>query len=279
MTSTQKNQNQLDDSWLNEAQMNNGQLTLKTIQNKITKLKPQMAMALPKHMDAERMARIALTELRQNPKLMECDPDSLMKCLMVSAQLGLEPGLLGHVYFIPFKREATIMIGYKGMIDLARRSGQIASISAHAVYEGDDLEIEFGIDEKLKHTPTMGERGKMIAVYAVAKLVGGGHQVDFMNLADVEKARKSSKAGGTGPWVNYYEEMARKTVIRRLFKYLPVSVELQKSINLDEAGDAGKQVDVINNDFIDIDMETGEILDDKKPDEKSQASSLVDKIK
>ncbi|QHD50018.1 recombination protein RecT [Vreelandella aquamarina] len=219
------------------------------------RFKSQIARALPKHITPDRITRIALTEVNKTPQLGQCAPMSLFGAIVQSAQLGLElGGALGHAYLVPFKKnykddngqwqntmEAQFIIGYRGMIDLARRSGQMVSLQSHAVYEGDEFEFEYGLNEKLKHVPTRGEKGALIAVYAVAKLVGGGHQIEVMWREDVEAVKQASKAGKSGPWVDHFEEMAKKTVIRRLFKYLPVSVEMQRAVALDEQAESGAQ--------------------------------------
>lgn len=217
----------------------------------------ELSLALPKHMTPDRLARIALTEFRKTPKLAQCEPKSFLGAVIQCAQLGLEPGnSLGHAYILPFDRrenvngkwqtvgtDAQLIIGYRGMIDLARRSGQIMSLQAHAVYEGDEFDFAYGLDERLSHIPTsdVQNRGELIAVYAVAKLVGGGHQIEVMWRTEVEQIQKQSKAGNNGPWKTHFEEMAKKTVIRRLFKYLPVSVEIQRATMLDENADSGNQ--------------------------------------
>ena len=204
----------------------------------------QIAVALPKHMTADRMIRIALTELRKTPKLMECDDKSLFGAIVQCSQLGLEPGnSLGHAYLIPYGRECTLIIGYKGLIELARRSGQIVSISAREVHEKDKFIIKYGLNEVLEHEPNFVDRGKVIGFYAIAQLKDGGHQFEYMTLDDIEKVRESSKSskGAMSPWVNYYNEMGKKTVVRRLFKYLPVSIDIQRAISLDEQADAGVQ--------------------------------------
>lgn len=211
------------------------------------KVKQQMALAMPKHMTADRMMRIALTEIRKVPALSKCNVESFMGSIMQCAQLGLEPGnALGHAYLLPFgsgkaadgKPNCQLIIGYRGMIDLARRSGQIVSLTARTVHENDTFVYEFGLEETMVHKPAEGDRGKMTHVYAVAKLKGGGIQFDVMSKADVDKVKASSKAGNNGPWVSHYEEMAKKTVIRRLFKYLPVSIEMQTAVSLDERAEA-----------------------------------------
>jgi recombination protein RecT len=150
--------------------------------------KATMAAVLPKHMDAERMLKLALGALRTTPKLMQCRTDSLFGSIVQCAQLGLEPNTpLGHAYLLPFENrqkgitEVQIILGYKGLIDLARRSGQIVSIAAHEVCQKDHFEYEYGLDEKLVHRPALGERGPVIAFYAAAKLVGGGYAFEVMS--------------------------------------------------------------------------------------------------
>lgn len=215
--------------------------------------KAQIALALPKHMTADRLARIAVTELRKTPKLMQCDQMSFLGAIMQCAQLGLEPGgALGHAYLLPFDKrqkqgnqwvtvatEAQLIIGYRGMIDLARRSGQIVSLSARAVHENDAFSYAYGLEEKLEHVPNEdGNPGALTHVYAVARLKDGGVQFEVMSKAAVDKVRALSKSSDKGPWVDHYEEMAKKTAIRRLFKYLPVSIELQRAVNIDEKAEA-----------------------------------------
>lgn len=227
-------------------------------------IKQQMALALPKHMTADRLARIALTEVRKTPALAKCDQTSFLGAIMQCAQLGLEPGgALGHAYLLPFenrKRGTTdvqFIVGYRGMIDLARRSGQILSIEARAVYQTDKFHVSLGLHPDLKHEPDWeaGDRGPLKFVYAVAKLKDGGTQFEVMSRAEIERVRSQSKAGTSGPWVSHFEEMAKKTVIRRLFKYLPVSIELATAVSLDEQAEVGLPQD----NPLTIDAETGEI--------------------
>ena len=204
----------------------------------LEKSKASIASALPRHVSADRLARVALSELRTNPTLLKCTPQSLMNCIVKAGQLGFElGGALGHAYLVPYKSEATLIVGYRGLIALARRSGEIQSLTARVVHEADDFEIEFGLDEKLRHVPSIGEPGQMTHVYAVAKLVGGGVQYEVMTKREVDDIRKRSRAGGSGPWVTDYEEMARKTVVRRLFKYLPVSIEIADALAADADAD------------------------------------------
>ncbi|EBW2564937.1 recombination protein RecT [Salmonella enterica] len=206
-------------------------------------MKEQLAAALPRHMTAERMIRIATTEIRKVPALGDCDTMSFVSAIVQCSQLGLEPGgALGHAYLLPFgnkneksgKKNVQLIIGYRGMIDLARRSGQIASLSARVVREGDDFSFEFGLEEKLVHRPGENEDAQVTHVYAVARLKDGGTQFEVMTRKQIELVRAQSKAGNNGPWVTHWEEMAKKTAIRRLFKYLPVSIEIQRAVSMDE---------------------------------------------
>lgn len=206
----------------------------------LTRYQNEIARALPRHMTADRMARIALTELRRVPKLKECTPLSFFGAVVQAAQLGLEPGSgLGHAYLIPYGKECQLIIGYRGMIDLARRSKQIISLTARVVHAADEFSYSYGLNESLTHVPsTAAEPGQLVYVYAVAKLKDGGVQFEVMAKADVDKIRKRSKSSSSGPWVTDYEAMAKKTVIRQLFKFLPVSVEMQTASNLDERAEA-----------------------------------------
>lgn len=218
-----------------------------TVVTLLEKMKTEIARCLPKHLTPERMTRIALTELRKTPNLQKCDPMSFIAAIMQASQLGLEPGILGSCYLIPFKNyksgeyECTFMPGYRGFLDLARRSGQIVSLVARSVYEKDEFSYEYGLKEDIKHKPCLGDRGQLIAVYAVAILKDGGHQFDVMSKSEVDAIRATSKSKDNGPWVTNYEEMAKKSILRRLFKWLPCSVEMQKVVSLDEQQEIGIQ--------------------------------------
>lgn len=224
----------------------NGALTkpadkIKSFQQYFEARKTAIASVIPKTLTAERVLKIAIAAVARTPKLLECNPQSVYSAVHSAGQLGLEAGSpLGHAYLVPFKSECQLIIGYRGLIDLARRSGQIVSIEAHVVREKDEYEIEFGIDPKLRHRPFLGgDAGKMVLVYAVAKLKDGGVQSEVMTKADVDAIRKRSRASDSGPWVTDYDEMARKTVVRRLCKYLPISIEAADVIANEEAIEAG----------------------------------------
>lgn len=211
---------------------NNGQPTLA---QQIERMRPEIARALPKHMDADRMARIALTTLRKTPKLANCSPESFLGALMTCSQLGVEPGATGEAYLVPFGRECTFVLGYKGMAKLFWQSPMAKSLDAQVVYEHDQFDYQYGLDPYLKHKPVLGNRGKAIAYYAVATTVSGGSAFVVLSPDDVEKHRKFSKSGNSGPWRDHYDQMAKKTCVRELFKLLPVSVELAQAVAQDGA--------------------------------------------
>lgn len=230
----------------------------------------QMALAMPKSMTPDRLTRIVMTECRKTPALLKCAPESFYGVVLQCAALGLEPGsALGHCYLLPFgngkdkqgRPNAQLIIGYRGMIDLARRSGQIVSLQAYCVHEQDTFNYKLGLDPDIEHIPaSVADRGKVTHVYAVAKLKGGGVQFEVMSRAEIEKVRTSSKAGNSGPWSSHREEMAKKTVIRRLFKYLPVSIEAVRAVEIDEKTDRGEAT--TDQDFLDAEfIEKGDVND------------------
>lgn len=212
-----------------------------TIHQLLLKSKQQMTMALPRHLSADRMLRIAMTSIRRTPKLLACNQQSLLGAVMQAAQLGLEPdGVLGMAYLVPFKDEVQLIPGYKGLIDIARRSGQLSTISARCVYAKDQFEYNYGLHEELKHIPTRdSDPGEVVAAYAIAKLKDGGTQMEVMERWQIEEIRKRSRAAEDGPWVTDFPEMARKTAVRRLCKMLPASVELARAVALDERAEVG----------------------------------------
>ena len=233
----------------------------------------QIATALPIKLDVERLQRIARTEYRLTPALRKCEISSVLGAIVQAAQLGLEPGShLGHVYLVPYGKQCQLIIGYRGMLMLAHRANIIKSLNAHVVYENDFFEFEYGIEEKLRHIPASGNRGRFHAVYAIAHLKDGGHQIEVMFADEVYKIKSLSKTGNSpaSPWSKHFDSMAQKTVVRRLFKYLPISLEnpddvsMIEAAQLDEQGELGEQRNekVINPDFIEPEQEK------EKPNDK-----------
>lgn len=200
----------------------------------------QLRMALPRHVTPERLARIVMTNLRQTPELLKCTRESLLGAVMQAAQLGLEPGVLGQCYLVPYKGTATLIIGYRGMAQLAWRSALVSSISSRAVFEGDHFFFDYGAD-KLEHRP-FGESDpdKLTHAYAVIHTTHGGRLWEVMTRTEIETIRERSAAGKRGPWVTDYTEMCKKTVLRRLFKIAPASAEMNRAMALEDAADVGE---------------------------------------
>lgn len=195
--------------------------------------------ALPSHMRhlAGDFIRLALVEFRKVPKLIECDPRSIVAAVLDCARLGMKPGNLGHVYFVPYRNECQLLIGYRGLIELAVRSGAVTSIEARVVYAGEVFEPQYGTDPRINHTPRFDvshEPANVVAVYAVAHRREGPPSFDIMSRNEVAAIESKSKARG-GPWSDpaFWSEMARKTVTKRLCKYLPISTELAEAIAID----------------------------------------------
>jgi recombination protein RecT len=263
------------------------------VKSVIEAYKPLISQALPKHLTAERIVQVATTLISRTPELAECSVESLIGSVMQCSILGFEPiPSLGQAYLIPFnnkktgKREIQFIIGYKGLIDLARRSNQIKTIYAQAVYSNDEFNYEYGLEPNLHHKPALGERGDFIYAYAVAKFTNDGYAFEVMSKADIEKIRKTSQAGDSkySPWNSgFYEEMAKKTVLRRLSKMLPVSIEHQKPIASDESvlrvDNFNKDGEVDLNSIDNASFEVEDEQTDNNSDETSSDESIFPKEK
>jgi recombination protein RecT len=242
----------------------------------------QIATVIPKHMTSDRMLRIAVNAISSTPQLADCTVESLLGAVIQSSIMGLEPNTpLGHAYLVPFnntkmkRKEVQFIPGYKGLIDLARRSGQIESINAHEVYSEDVFEFEYGLEEKLVHKPSWEkDRGHMVGAYAVAKFKDGGYIFEVMSLAQIESIRDNSqgyraakKFGFQSPWMGNFDEMARKTCIRRIAKYLPMSIELQDAValdNLSEKAQSQNLSDVLEGGFTVVEPSDQEIASQRE---------------
>lgn len=215
---------------------------VKSIKQLVFQMKPQIEKALPSVLTGERFSRMVLTAMSTNPQLTECTPNSFLGAMMQAAQLGVEPNTpLGQAYLIPYRNhgqlECQFQLGYKGMIDLAYRSGEIISISAHEVCENDDFEYELGLDEKLRHKPALKDRGAVILYYAVFRTKAGGKGFAVMSVDDIKNhAKKYSRSANSSfsPWSTNFDAMAKKTVIKQVLKYAPIKTEFVRAIASDE---------------------------------------------
>lgn len=253
-----------------------------TIGDLIYSYKDKFASALPDVMTPERFARISANAVAGNPQLAKCTQTSLIGALLCSASCGLEPNTaLGQAYIIPYGDKAQFQISYKGLIELAHRSGQLKDISAHIVYANDTFEYELGLDPKLRHVPAMQDRGEIIGAYAVYHLVSGGYGFEFMSVDDINKHRdKYSKVRSKdSPWINSWEEMAKKTVLKKCLKYTPMSTEYTRATNADEhTADVDLKADFLEpqvkydeDDFIDAEYD----VDDGKDQSYEEEDQLA----
>jgi len=237
--------------------------------------KGQIEQAAGTYMTADRVTAIVLGAIQRNPQLLECTELSILKATRDGVSMGLEPGsLLGEFYLVPFrnsktgKREATGIPGYRGLIALARRTGEIANIYAESVYSCDVFEVERGLKPNLIHKPNYADERRddpnnITFVYAVCQFKDGSTQFEVMSRNAIEKIRAKSKAANYGPWVDYFEEMAKKTVIRRLSKYLPMTTQMTKAIAMQERAETGTFEEPII-DEADVEIET--VIREKPPD-------------
>ena len=264
-------------------QMSAAKAEKKTMQAYIKAMEPAIKKALPSVITPERFTRMVLSALSSTPKLAECSPQSFLAAMMTAAQLGVEPNTaLGQAYLLPYRNhgnmECQFQLGYKGLIDLAYRSGEVSVIQAHTVYENDVFEYELGMDPKLRHVPAKADRGEAVAYYAMFKTKDGGYGFEVMSVDDVQRhAQRYSKSYGSGssPWRSNFDEMAKKTVLKRALKYAPLKSDFVRGVAQDETIKAelsdemyavpdetvfeaeGEEIDSTS-----VDMETGEVIGD-----------------
>lgn len=226
-----------------------------TFPQMLDRFKGEIARALPKHLDGDRMARVALTCFNSSPRLRECEPRSVFASIIIASQLGLEPGVMGQCYLIPYKNSRTnryecqLQVGYQGLVDLVRRSGLVKRIETHVVHANDVFEYSIGLENKLLHRPVLdGDPGAPRLAYAVAEFKDGGVHVEVMTAHEIFAIRDRSQNVISGkrfnkktPWDTDLEEMMRKTVARRICKMLPKSASLATALAIDNAADRGTQ--------------------------------------
>lgn len=211
-----------------------------SMQQLIKQMEGEIRKALPSVLTPDRFTRIVLSALSTNPKLAETTPKSFLAAMMTAAQLGVEPNTpLGQAYLIPYRNhgvlECQFQLGYKGMIDLAYRSGEVSTISAHTVYSNDEFDYELGLNPTLRHIPARADRGNPVFVYAVFRTKDGGYGFEVMSMEDARAhAKRYSKAYNSGPWQTNFEEMAKKTAMKKALKYAPMKSDFVRAIAQDE---------------------------------------------
>lgn len=272
---------------------------IKNMQQLVLSMQDQIKKALPSVLTGERFSRMILTAMSSTPQLQQCTPKSFLGAMMQAAQLGVEPNTpLGQAYLIPYKNKGTLecsfQLGYKGLIDLAYRSGEVKDIQAHEVRENDVFEYELGLDTKLKHVPATSNRGPVVMYYAVFHTKDGGYGFEVMSAEDIkEHAKKYSKAYSSGysPWTTNFDEMAKKTVLKKCLKYAPLKTEFVRAMSADETikSDISAHMTEVHDEteYIDveatpvpdnIDPDTGEVIDDRTEQEKKDDAILEESI-
>lgn len=203
------------------------------VRNALEKMAPQFQAALPKHVPVERFVRTTLTAIQTNPQLLQADRRTLFAAATRAAQMGLLPdGREGAI--VTFKDQAQWMPMVAGIMKLVRNSGEISTWSVQAVYENDAFDFALGDDEHITHKPALSNRGRLIAVYSIVTMKSGEKSREVMSVEDVEAIRKRSRSGNAGPWVTDFAEMAKKTVVRRHAKRLPLSTDIDGAIREDD---------------------------------------------
>jgi recombination protein RecT len=253
-----------------------------TMQQYIKQMQGEIKKALPSVITPERFTRITLSALSTNPKLAETTPQSFLGAMMTAAQLGMEPNTpLGQAYLIPFWNgktrclECQFQLGYKGLIDLAYRSGEVSVIQAQIVRENDEFSYSFGLEPALKHIPAMRDRGAPTHVYAMFRTKDGGYGFEVMSIEDVRAhAQQYSKAFDTGPWQTNFEEMAKKTVLKRVLKYAPLKSDFLRGVAQDETIKTNISEDMyevpadhVDVDVYEVDESTGEVICPKEAED------------
>ena len=242
----------------------------KDLNKLVEAMAPAIKKALPSVITPERFTRMVLSAISSNPKLAACDGKSFLGAMMQAAQLGLEPNTpLGQAYIIPYGNQAQFQIGYKGLIDLAYRSGEVTIVDAQIVYEHDEFEYELGLDPKLKHKPALKDRGNPILYYAMFRTKEGGFGFQVMSIDDIRKhAQKFSKSFSSGPWQSNFDEMAKKTVLKKALKYAPLKSDFAKAVAADETiktaieedmADLPSEVVFTDAEYVEVVPETGEV--------------------
>ena len=235
---------------------------LQTMKTVIEKYSTQIQQLIPKHVTGERIVNIALTALTRNPKLVECDPRTVLAGIIQASILGLElHSPLHHASLVPFWNskarinEALLMIEYPGLIELVMRGGETSFVESQPVYQNDEIDIVYGDNPHLVHRPQIRTaRGKLIGAYAYAKLKDGSTKFHYMTSEDIEKRRAVSKAKDAGPWVNWEEEQYAKTPLRHLCKQLRKTAETSVALDHENRMDMGTSSIVENCDGLSMDF-------------------------
>jgi recombination protein RecT len=237
---------------------------LATLKITLDRLKSQIALALPKHLNADRMARLALTAFSTTPQLQSCTTRSIYGSLMTAAQLGLEPGVNGQGYLIPYGKTCQFVPGWKGLVDLVARAGR-ASVWTGAVFDGDDFDYQMGDRPFVRHRPNVeGDEWKFAFVYAIGRVRDAQMPViEVWSRAKVEKHLKTYNKVGDRHYAmaneNNLQMYGRKVALLQVLKYMPQSVELNQAIEISNAADSGTPATIDVEGMVIVDQDAEEV--------------------
>lgn len=260
--------------------------TATTVQDMLAASWKTIQSTIPKHVSPERLARIAVTTIRTTPALMRCNAASLVGAILQAVRLGLEPNIDGQCYIIPYGSEAQFQIGYKGMVQLMYQSGLVASVTVTEVCENDDRDFGYGPESTPYLRKAPKDRGETVGYFGYVKLTNGGYIWDYMTVTEAhEHAKKFSKSGWkngslAGTWKDHFDAMAMKTVILRLSKLAPKSVEIRDAMRADAtvthgADGATMRIEDVGGEEASaevIDESTGEVIEAQATDAEREAA-------
>lgn len=238
----------------------------------------EIQKVLPSVISPQQFLRLALNALQNTPHLMECTMPSFYGAIMQCAQLGLKPNVNGEAYLIPFKNnkkggvyECQFIVGYKGLMILARRSGEVANIDAQTVYANDEFDLAYGFEPVLVHKPYLkGDRGEPVGFYATVLLKDGGKSAHYMTVSDAQRyGKRYSKAYNNSPWVTDFEAMAKKSCLRQVLKYAPMSTDVDRAIDADNHVLKFEENSAIDSSFV-------EIVQDEEPTPEDLSEAAAD---
>jgi recombinase, phage RecT family len=238
----------------------------------LSMMKDRVAQVLPKHLTADRVLQMAATTIHRNPAIAKCSPASLLGSVMQASILGFPPvDALGYCYFVPYGKDVQFQIGYKGLVELARRSGKIKMVYAEVVREGDEFVAAFGLNPTLEHKPNFDSNKPLTHVYAVCHFNDGGYNFVVLSKSDVERLRLRSpmqKGTPAGAWATDYDAMAKAKALKQLSKYLPLNIDQAEAIATDEAiltpdsfQNGQAKIEDITYEDANVDLETGEVME------------------
>lgn len=259
--------------------MSNPNLALRDSKNKLSKTldgrREELIKILPKGIDPDRLIGAALTAVTKTPKLLECDTISVYSALLQAGRLGIVPdSVIGEAYLIPYGKNCNLVMGYKGLLSLAKRTGKVKAIWAEVVFEKDEFKEVKGLHRNLIHDPnpdTDPAKDVPTHFYAIIQYTNGGFNYVVMKKSEIDFIKNKYGGKNSQSWADSYCEMGKKTVTKRLLKTEDLSPELKAAITLDDLAEVGK------NQQNTATIQRGDVSEDFwKEIEKQQAEEAID---